>query len=131
MNLNMDNQKFEVLCSKAYCCEWEQHALHIRRRFRRRRSSSRCMLSATVRVSSASNPVSGKRSNMITSDFARYIHMEIVGRVFILDKTPIQQGFEIYAFGASVDHDKYIDLHGRAIETTRGKRRQWSDLRRL
>ncbi len=67
---------------------------------------------------------------MITSDFARYIHMEIVGRVFILDKTPIQQGFEIYAFGASVDHDKYIDLHGRAIETTRGKRRQWSDLGR-
>lgn len=65
---------------------------------------------------------------MKTADFARYIHMGIVGRVFISDKSAINQGFEIYAHGITSDFDNYIAIHERGVEITKGTRRQWPDL---
>lgn len=67
---------------------------------------------------------------MKTADFARYIHMEIVGKVYIYDKSAFSQGFEIHAFGKNEKLDSYIELHGRALDASRGNRRQWSDLGR-
>lgn len=67
---------------------------------------------------------------MNSADFARYIHMEIIGEIFISDKTLNDQGFEIYVRGTTPANDKYIELHGRAVETTRGSRRHWSDIGR-
>lgn len=67
---------------------------------------------------------------MKTSDFARYIHMGIVGRVYISDKSAIHQGFEIYVQGVTSDFDNYIGIHGRAVDIATGTRRQWSDLTR-
>lgn len=67
---------------------------------------------------------------MKTADFARYIHMGIVGRVFISDKSLINQGFEVYSYGITTEFDRYISIHGREIEITTGTIRQWSNLTR-
>lgn len=67
---------------------------------------------------------------MKTADFARYIHMGIVGRVFISDKTAVNEGFEIYVHGITTEFDNYIAIHGRAVDIAKGNRRQWSDLNR-
>jgi hypothetical protein len=53
---------------------------------------------------------------MKTADFARYIHMGIIGRVFISDKSSINQGFDVYVVGTTKDFDKYIAVHGREVE---------------
>ncbi|MGY6274590.1 hypothetical protein [Methylomonas sp. MgM2] len=65
---------------------------------------------------------------MKTSEFARYIHMEIVGQVFILDKSADEPGFEIHVVGITGEYDKYMANHGRCLELSAGVPRRWKDL---
>lgn len=67
---------------------------------------------------------------MKTADFARYIHMGIVGRVFISDRSVVNEGFEIYVHGVTTEYDNYIAIHGREVDIATGTRRQWADLTR-